>query len=122
MPRIVRALVFAASATLLLSHAPAQAGGKEIFLSKGCNTCHSVPTGKVQRLIASEKAPDLVNLAERYTHLELVALLRQELKIDGKEVHKRLYKGDEELMAQMVDWLLAQTDDRFKGAKRAEAP
>jgi hypothetical protein len=62
-----RGSLFLASATLLSPAGSALAGGKEIFLSRGCNTCHSVPTGNIKGLLPDEKAPDLVNLAERYT-------------------------------------------------------
>jgi len=66
MLRPAGVLLFLASATLLSPAGSALAGGKKIFLSKGCNTCHSVPTERIKGLLPDENAPDLVNLAERY--------------------------------------------------------
>lgn len=84
------------------------AGGKEVFVTKGCNTCHPVSTADVKKKIEDQKGPDLVNLSDRYSHEQLTLLLKRRVKIEGREVHAREFKGNDELLAILVDWLLNQ--------------
>ena len=103
-PRVVIGTLLAA----IIATGTGFAGGKEVFVTTGCNTCHPVSTADVKRKIADQKGPNLVNLSDRYSHEQLTLLLKRRLKIGGREVHIREFKGNDELLALLVDWLLNQ--------------
>lgn len=91
---------------------PQQAGaadGKEVFLAQKCNLCHSVESAAIPRKTDNEKTngPELTGLAERHDAEWVGKFLKREIQKDGK-AHKKEYKGTDEELKALVDWLLAQ--------------
>jgi len=84
-------------------------GGPAVFKAKKCNTCHSVSTAGIKATTKSSKmsGPDLVNLAETYKADWISAYVRKEADLDGKN-HKKPFKGSDEELQVLVDWLLEQ--------------
>ena len=83
----------------------AEPAGKAAFLLHKCNLCHAVPAAAVEAKTKSEKmrASDLGGPIE--TDFEtLAAFLRKEAPLDGEE-HKQAFKGTDEELQTIVDWL-----------------
>ncbi|HMB54152.1 MAG TPA: c-type cytochrome [Thermoanaerobaculia bacterium] len=83
--------------------------GKAIFLAEKCNTCHGVAAAGIEAKVKSEKmrGPDLDETLGEHDRGELVAFVRGEAEMDGKE-HKKPFKGSDEELQVLVDWLLEQ--------------
>lgn len=104
-------------AALILSSAPTAtalagdggAGGKQIFLSERCNLCHSVSSAGIKAKAKSEsmRGPDLTGASADKDPAWLAGYLRQKVRKDG-ELHKRGFKGSDEELQALVDWLLEQ--------------
>lgn len=92
------------------SAAEGGADGKAIFLAEKCNTCHGVAAAGIEAKLKSEKlrGPDLdeTSVAD-HDRAPLVAFLRGKGELDGKE-HKKPFKGSDEELAALIDWLLEQ--------------
>ena len=100
-------LVFAFVVALLL---PAVAlaeepAGKEQFLAHKCNMCHAVPAAEIEATTKSDKmkGPELGGKVE-VEFAKLAAFLRKEADLDG-ESHKKAFKGTDEELQAIVDWL-----------------
>jgi len=81
--------------------------GKAIFLAEKCNTCHGVAAAGIEAKVKSEKmrGPDLdESVIGEVDRAELVAFVKGEGEIDGKK-HKKPFKGSDEELAAMLDWL-----------------
>ena len=81
-------------------------GGKEIFLAQKCNLCHSVESQGIEAKAKSEKMKG-PNLDGCCTDLEASALtgyLKKETEMDGAK-HKGTFKGTDEELAALIDWL-----------------
>ena len=87
----------------------AMPAGHEAFLGLKCNMCHGVSTVGIESKTKSEKmmGPDLVNLGEEWDGEKLTAYMNREIDKDGKE-HKKEFKGSDEELQALVDWLLEQ--------------
>ena len=88
------------------------AAGQQVVLDQKCNMCHAVSTVGIEAKTKSEKmmGPDLVNLADHESLGDAATLakyIKQEAKIDGEE-HKKGFKGTDEELQALVDWLLEQ--------------
>jgi len=83
--------------------------GKEVFETQKCNLCHDVSTVGIEAKTKSEKlkGPDLVNLADSYEADWIVKYVKKEAELDGK-THKKPFKGTDEELQALVDWLLEQ--------------
>ncbi len=82
--------------------------GKEIFTVQKCVKCHSVDSQDVAT--TSKKDPseisDLSNVGAARERAFLVAYIKREETLDGKK-HKYKFKGTEQELATLVDWLAA---------------
>ena len=98
-------------ATLCLAlPAPASAvDGKEVFLAQKCDTCHSVSTAGIAATTKSEKmkGPDLVGVVQAHESTWVKDFVSKKVDKDGKK-HAKEFKGTEEELAALVDWLAAQ--------------
>ena len=88
------------------------AAGQQVYLDQKCNMCHAVSTVGIEAKTTSEKmkGPDLVGLAKHETLADAATLakyIKQEAKLDGEE-HKKGFKGTDEELQALVDWLLEQ--------------
>ena len=83
--------------------------GQQEYLDQKCNMCHSVSTVGIEAKTKSEKmkGPDLVNLADSYEADWLVKYVKDEVEKEG-ESHGRPFKGSDEELQVLVDWLLEQ--------------
>ena len=97
----------AVSATAEEEMAPSP--GHAAFETLKCNMCHSVSTAGIESKTKSEKmfGGDLVGLGEEWDAAKLATYLNQELEVDG-EKHKKEFKGSDEELQALVDWLLEQ--------------
>jgi len=100
------AILGTASTTEVLA-AENSAGGKEIFLAQKCNICHSVPAAGIEGKTSTGnmKGPDLPS-----SHTDpawLAAFLKQQQEGEAGR-HKRPFKGSDEELQTLVDWLLEQ--------------
>ncbi len=98
------ALVFLGAA------APARAlDGKAIFLAQKCNLCHSVSSADITQTSAKMKAPDLTG---KVTAAEVPKLIRFVRKLEPggekKKNHSKEFKGTDEEIQAVMDWLVAQ--------------
>lgn len=78
--------------------------GKQIFIDKKCVSCHSVETAAIE----STKKSDAVDLSNTGAGAEaefMTKYLLKEEKIDDK-AHKTKFKGTDEELKALVDWLL----------------
>lgn len=78
----------------------------EVFTAGRCNLCHSIESHGVDRRSKSEKTkgPDLSDVGSRHSAEWMASWLRQEETLDG-ETHEREYKGSDEELKALVDWL-----------------
>jgi cytochrome c5 len=84
--------------------------GKGVFEAQKCNLCHAVSSAGIEAKTKSEKlkGPDLVNLAKDF-EAEWIAkyLLKKAADKEGKS-HEKPFKGSDEELQALVDWLLEQ--------------
>ena len=82
--------------------------GQRLFLDN-CVKCHSVSTVEIKAEKETGKmfGGDLVNLGASYKAEFLNQYLRKEADLDG-ESHKKPFKGTDEELQALVDWLLEQ--------------
>ncbi|MBT8386339.1 MAG: cytochrome c [Ignavibacteria bacterium] len=83
--------------------------GKKLFEDNKCNLCHSVSTVGIE---AEKKAGkmaggDLIDLADSYEADWIVKYVKKETEKEGKS-HKKPFKGTDEELQALVDWLLEQ--------------
>lgn len=88
------------------------ADGKATFLGARCQTCHSVKAAGIEALAKSErmKGPDLTNLHSRLKAEFIAKYLRKEEQLEGK-AHRTEFKGSDEELQALVDWLLEQKSE-----------
>lgn len=100
-------LAVGGASTPALAGEGAAMDGKEIFLGEKCNMCHSVSTADIEAKTKSEKmfGGDLVDLEHEADWI--AEYLKKAAEKDGSD-HKREFKGTDEELAALVDWLLAQ--------------
>ena len=89
----------------------AQEPGKAEFLAQKCETCHSVSTqdiahtGKVEKLLG----PDLAGVGDRHEASWMVAYVQREKVGENGKKHLKPFKGTDEELQAIVDWLATLT-------------
>lgn len=81
--------------------------GQEIFMAQNCNMCHAVSSAGIEAKTTSEKmkGPDLVGIDKDAEWL--AQYLKKEVEMnDG--LHKKEFKGSDEELQALIDWLLEQ--------------
>lgn len=86
------------------------AGGQAVFEAQKCNMCHGVPTVGIEAKTQSEKmrGKDLVDLDRDADWLK--QYLMKEVQLDDAD-HKKEFKGTDEELQVLVDWLLEQKSE-----------
>ncbi len=84
-----------------------EADGKAVFEAQKCNMCHSVSSAGIEAKSEKMFKGDLVNLADKYDAKWLVQYLKKEVQLDGED-HNKEFKGSDEELQALVDWLLEQ--------------
>lgn len=106
-----KGMIFAAGLVMVLAAVGAVAGegdapaGQVAFETLKCNMCHSVSTAGVEAKSEKMFKGDLVDLD--YEAEWLAQYIQQEIEVDG-EPHKKEFKGTDEELQAIVDWLLEQ--------------
>lgn len=109
---VTGACLWALAVLLSVPAGAADDGGQAAFLAARCDMCHSVSTAGIEAKTKSEsmRGPDLVDLAKTRDAQWLVKYLQREIQLDGKE-HKKEFKGSDEELQAIVDWLLEQKSE-----------
>lgn len=82
--------------------------GKKLFVEYKCNMCHTVKSVGIES--KKSDAHDIVQLDnEKNTEFWLNYLMKKE-KLNGKD-HKTAFKGGEEDLRKLVDWMMALKKD-----------
>ena len=91
---------------------PADDDGREIYINEGCNECHGIEVAGIEplRRRARRQGPDLSNLGAQRTGNWLGQYLKKEVELEGK-AHKKKFKGSDEELQVLVDWLLEQKSE-----------
>lgn len=77
--------------------------GKKLFVDNKCNMCHTVTVAGIES--KKSDAHDIKQIdASKGTEFWLKYLMKKE-KLNGKD-HKTAFKGSEEDLKKIVDWLL----------------
>ncbi len=83
--------------------------GKKVFDDGKCGQCHSVSSAGIESKVKIKKlkGPDLTGIGERYEADWIGKYLKKEINKKGK-AHKKPFKGSDEELQALVDWLLEQ--------------
>ncbi len=117
MKKLLAILCMATFGVLGLGFAPAAhaADGKQIFLKHKCNKCHEIKSQGIEPLKRKPNKTyvDLSDVGKRHTDAAWYPKwLHKEIKKDsvikkGKQVkHKVKFKGSDDELKALVDWLL----------------
>ena len=111
MKRLSTAILATAAAALILAlAAPAilaedTGDAKELFVdTHKCNMCHGVAAAEIEAKTKSDKmkGPDLSGFKSEKELAEIAAYMRKESEGDQ---HKKGFKGTDEELQAIVDWL-----------------
>ncbi len=91
----------------LVASAEEPAKGQQVFDAQKCNMCHSVSTAGIEAKSEKMFKGDLVNLAETRDAEWLAQYLTRKTQLEGED-HKKEFKGSDEELQALVDWLLEQ--------------
>lgn len=119
MRKLVSLFVVAPFLAAALPSAAFAASGKEIFLEKKCNDCHLVKAEGIEKKISkktgkAKKGPDLSNVGSENDADFFTKWLKKEVKIEShfdkakKVGHKKKFKGTDEELKTLTDWLAAR--------------
>jgi hypothetical protein len=86
--------------------------GQKILIENKCDKCHSVSTVGIEAEKTTGKMAggDLVNLADSYEADWIIKYVKKEADLDGKK-HMKGFKGSDEELQALVDWLLEQKSE-----------
>jgi mono/diheme cytochrome c family protein len=88
--------------------------GKKLFIDNKCNMCHTVKLVGIES--KKSDASDIKTLdKEKSTEFWMQYLMKKE-KLNGKD-HKTAFKGSEEDLAKIVEWLLTIEEIKEKENK-----
>jgi len=104
-----RTLSFLTLALVAAVPAGAALDGKAIFLAQKCNLCHGVSSAGIAQTSDKMKAPDLTGKVTAADTPKLAKFLRK-LEPGGEKnkKHAKEFKGTDEEIQAVLDWLVAQ--------------
>jgi cytochrome c2 len=81
--------------------------GKTAFTALKCNMCHSIDSQGIARTSKSEKmaGPDLSNVGGAHLAPWIVQFLKKEVANSEGKKHGKEWKGTDEQLKQLSDWL-----------------
>ncbi|MDH4230257.1 MAG: cytochrome c [Nitrospirota bacterium] len=96
-----------ALAAVLLIPGAALAGGKDVFLDKGCNNCHAIKSQGIEGGAAGGdlNPPDLSQVGTRQQADFLRQFLRKKAPMHGK-MHMLRFEGSKEEFDDLINWLM----------------
>lgn len=77
--------------------------GKKVFVDSKCSMCHTVKSAGIES--KKSDATDLSAVGKDQTVEFLTKYLKKEAKLNDKD-HKSAFKGSDEDLKKLVDWLL----------------
>jgi len=80
------------------------AAAQKLFVDKKCNTCHSIESAKIEKKMASSKAPDLSDVGSTRNAEWITKWLNKEVELNGKK-HMPTWSGTPEEQKTLADWL-----------------
>jgi len=107
MRKVLSGIAILSFAFLVLFVSAASAedpAGQKLFLEKKCNTCHAVESVKIEKKMASSKAPDLSNVGSTRDAAWISKWLNKEVENNGKK-HMPTWSGTPEEQKTLSDWL-----------------
>jgi mono/diheme cytochrome c family protein len=83
------------------------AGGRELFVAKGCPTCHAVPAAGIEAKVkAGPKAgPALPGAIAGREDAWVRDFVRQKVQADDGTKHAFAFQGDDAELAALIGWL-----------------
>ncbi len=97
-----------ASSAAFASSAGAALDGKAIFLAQKCNLCHSIAAAGITKTSEKMKAPDLTGEVKAEDGPKLIKFLRKLEPGENGKKHGKEFKGTDEEIQAVLDWLVAQ--------------
>ncbi|MBZ0111432.1 MAG: cytochrome c, partial [Thermoanaerobaculia bacterium] len=81
--------------------------GKVAFLADGCNLCHEVSGEGIERKSKSDKmmGRDMTGIGEDYDREFAKAYILREAAMEDGTKHKKPFKGTDEELEAILDWL-----------------
>ena len=81
---------------------------------KHCGECHGVKVADIAPTTKKEKdkGPDLTDIGEKFEEDWIVKYIKKEADKEGKS-HKKKFKGSDEELQVLVDWLLEQKAEDY---------
>ena len=103
--------------SIALTSSPSLAGGdlgkgEEVFVSGKCGMCHDVSSAGITATTKSDKikGPDLAGVTSRQERDWIAKFIRKQTEKDGSS-HKKEFKGSDEELAALLDWLETQQSE-----------
>jgi mono/diheme cytochrome c family protein len=83
------------------------APGKQVFLAKKCQVCHSIDSLGIARTSKSEKTkgPDLSNVGATHLAPWIMQWLQTEVGNSEGKKHSKAWTGTEQELKQLAEWL-----------------
>jgi len=100
--------------------ARAEKSGKDLFVEKKCNKCHSIDAEKIAKKEEpgeaeeegeeaggkeEKKPPDLSGVGKKHDADWITGWLQKKIKTDKGKKHKGKFKGTDEELKTLVTWL-----------------
>jgi len=105
MKKVLAGIAIFAFLALLGSVAKADdAANAKLFVDKKCNMCHSIESQKVEKKMASSKAPDLSDVGSTRDAAWITKWLNKEVELNAKK-HMGSWNGTPEEEKTLADWL-----------------
>lgn len=82
--------------------------GKDLFLAKKCDACHSVESQGITAKKKQDKVPDIGTLNLHGQHDFMVQYLKKEVDLHGKK-HPVKFSGKDEELETLVNWMVNLT-------------
>jgi len=92
-----------------INAAEEEPAGLKVFNAEKCGMCHDVSSAGIKATTKSEsmKGTDLTGVTSRHEAEWIGKFIRQEIELDGVK-HKKAYKGTDEDLAALIEWLDTQ--------------
>lgn len=81
------------------------ADGKTVFEAQKCGLCHSVSSAGIEGKMKT--STDLTGVGDKHDGEWIKQYVTKQVQLDGKD-HKKEFKGSDEELQALVDWLLEQ--------------
>lgn len=84
-----------------------EAPGKQVYLAKKCQVCHSIDSQSIARTSKSEKTkgPDLSNVGATHLAPWIMQWLQKEVGNSEGKKHSKAWTGTEQELKQLAEWL-----------------